>query len=378
MSKVAVVKCENYEIDEVLRAVNYGFKLLGGASKFAKKGSKVLLKPNMLCADSPDKCATTHPAIFYAVAQNFLKIGAIVSYGDSPGIGSTVRVSKKTGMYDAASKLGLKLADFKTGKKIRHDKGIQNKQFFIANAVLENDVIVSLPKLKSHGLQKYSGAVKNQFGCIPGVLKAEYHVKIPDVFDFAKMLLDLNSFVNPRLYIMDAVFAMEGNGPRGGTPREMNVILMSADPVALDAVACKLINLDPNLVPTISLGSKLGFGQGNLNKVKIVGDNFELFYKNDFIVDREPLQPFVSKGLFKWFKNWLVPKPIIDKDKCINCGICFNVCPACPKAIIWSKSKENVPKFDYDNCIRCFCCQEMCPESVISLKKSFIRKIIRL
>ena len=258
MSKVAVINCESYETDEVLRAIDYGFELLGGVDKFAQKGTKVLLKPNMLSADTPDKCVTTHPAIFYAVAKKFLETGAIVSYGDSPAIGNVVGASKRTGMHDAALELNVKLADFKNGKDIRYEKGVQNKHFFVANAVLENDVVVSLPKLKSHGFQKFTGSVKNQMGCIPGLLKAEYHVKLPDAFDFAKMLLDLNAFVNPSLYVMDAVFAMEGNGPRGGIPRKMKLILMSADPIALDAVACKIINLDPNLVPTIYLGGQLG------------------------------------------------------------------------------------------------------------------------
>ena len=158
----------------------------------------------------------------------------------------------------------------------------------------------------------------------------------------------------------------------------MKCILMSRDPIAIDTVACKLMNLDPNLVPTISLGGKLGFGQCDFNKIEVVGDNLDFFCKNDFSIDREPLKPFISKGLLKWIKNWLAPKPIINKDKCIKCGICIDICPTTPKGVGYLKSKENIPQYNYDNCIRCFCCQEMCPQSAVSLKKSLARKMLRI
>ena len=141
-----------------------------------------------------------------------------------------------------------------------YEKGVQNKKFTVAKAVMDNDVIVSLPKLKTHAFEKFTGAVKNQFGCIPGVRKGEYHIKLPDAEQFARMLVDLNGLVGPALYIMDGIMAMEGNGPRGGKPRRMNILLFSADPIALDATVCRLLGLDPEYVPTIAAGAEAGYG----------------------------------------------------------------------------------------------------------------------
>ena len=235
MAKVAVIRCDSYNYEEVLKAVEKGIDLVGGAGFFVKANEKILLKPNLLSADPPERCATTHPSVFKAVAEIFLKTGAKITYGDSPGFTSPKSTALKAGLSPIADELGIELADFENGDEIFYDKGIQNKKFIIAKGVLEADGIISLPKLKTHGFAKMTGSIKNQFGCVPGKLKGEYHVKIPEVSNFSKMLVDLCSYVNPRLYIMDGIYAMEGNGPRGGTPKKMNILLFSSDPVALDA-----------------------------------------------------------------------------------------------------------------------------------------------
>ena len=250
MSKVAIVYCESYEYSEVKKAVERGFDLLGGSSMFVRPNEKILVKPNWLSADPPEKCVTTHPVVFRAVSEVLQRAGAILSYGDSPAFHNPETAAKRTGISVIAEELNIPLADFKSGKEVHFPEGYQNKKFTIANAVLESDGVISLPKMKTHGFQRVTGAIKNQFGCIPGALKSEFHVKVPDSYEFAKMLVDLNSCVHPRLYIMDGIFAMEGNGPKGGNPRKMNVLLFSTDPIALDATQCRLMNLDPAMVLT--------------------------------------------------------------------------------------------------------------------------------
>jgi uncharacterized protein (DUF362 family) len=121
------------------------------------------------------------------------------------------------------------------------------------------------------------GAIKNQFGCVPGILKGEFHLKLPDADDFAKMLVDLNTLVNPRLYVMDGIYAMEGNGPRGGTSRKMNIILLSSDPVALDATVCRLIKVNPECVPTVKYGMQAGMGTFLKDEIELLGDDFDGF-----------------------------------------------------------------------------------------------------
>ena len=290
MSKVVLVRCETYEYASVKNAIVKGVDLLGGPSKFASPEDKLLLKLNWLSADPPEKCVTTHPSIFKAVAEVFQGVGARLSYGDSPAFQSPGIASEKTGIAPIADKLEIPLADFVSGKDVTFNEGHQNKRFTIANAVLDNDGVISLSKMKTHGFQKITGAIKNQFGCIPGMRKGEFHIKVPNASDFARMLVDLNTFISPRLYIMDGIMAMEGNGPRGGNPKSMNVILFSTDPIALDATFCRLIDLDPTFVLTNKVGKEMGAGTYCAEEIELLGDPIDSFIAYDFDVKREPIK----------------------------------------------------------------------------------------
>jgi uncharacterized protein (DUF362 family)/Pyruvate/2-oxoacid:ferredoxin oxidoreductase delta subunit len=375
--KVAIIRCETYHYDLVKTAVERGIALLGGLGIFVQKGERILLKPNLLSATPPEKCVTTHPSLFRAVAEVFIAGGAEVSYGDSPAIGNTMGAAKKAGLQAVAEDLNIGLADFKTGVEIFFEEGRQNRKFVIAKGVLESDGVVSLPKLKTHGLEKFTGCVKNQFGCIPGVLKGEYHVKLPDAWDFGKMLVDLNRFVSPRLYIMDGIEAMEGNGPQSGRPRRMNMLLFSSDPIALDATVLRLIGLNPEHVPTTKFGSEFGAGTYIEKDIELVGDNFDDFKVPDFDIDRTPPVTRAEGGFERFMGNRLVPKPVIVKEKCVTCGICVTMCPANPKAVNWvDGDTSKPPAYNYDSCIRCYCCQEVCPEGAIALKVPIIRKLL--
>ncbi len=379
MVKVVLVRCETYDNDTVKNAIERGLALLGGAAKYAKEGEKILLKPNLLVADPPEKGVTTNPAVFKAVAEAFIATGAEVAYGDSPAMGNTKNAAKKSGLMEVAQRLNIDLADFKTGEEIFFKNGIQNKKFVIAKGVLESDGIISLPKFKTHGLERLTCCVKNQFGCIPGLLKGEFHLKLSDAFEFGKMLVDLNRFVNPRLYIVDGIHAMEGNGPRGGTIRPMNLIAFSEDPIALDATLCRLINLAPEYVPTIKFGEESGAGTCFEADIQLEGDRFDTFKLNHFDVERTPISPKEKIRLKRFIGNRLSPKPVILKDRCEKCGMCVSMCPAMPKAVGWfDGDKTKPPVYHYADCIRCYCCQEMCPDSAIILKKPFLRKIFYL
>ena len=378
MSTVAVIRCENYDNSAVLKAVTRGIDLLGGAGRFAKRGQKVLLKPNFLIADPVEKCTNTHPAVFRAVAAVFRKTGAVLSYGDSPSFGSAEGVAKRCGILAVAEEMGIRAADFKNGDEIFFERGAQNKKFVIARGVLESDVVISLPKFKTHAFEKFTGSVKNQFGCIPGVRKGEYHIKLPDSGAFAQMLVDLNNFVKPALYVMDGVWAMEGNGPRGGKPRNMNVILVSDDPIALDATACRLIDLNPEYVPTIMAGSRSGSGVWRERDIDLRGDDIAGLIQPGFDIDRSPLKPYRERGFMRFVSNRLVPKPYIMTERCANCGVCVSMCPTSPKSVDWFDGvKSRPPTHNYKTCIRCYCCQEVCPESAIELKYPLVRRIFR-
>ena len=378
-SKVALVRCNSYELNEVRQAVSKGMSLIGGMGNFVRRDEKIVLKANLLAGDFPEKCVTTHPSVFRAVAELLIKEGAIVSYGDSPAFGTPYAAAKKAGLTDVAEEMNIELADFKEGKEIFYEAGKQNKKFFIANGILESDGLISLPKMKTHGLVKFTGSIKNQFGCVVGMRKAEFHVKLSNAYDFAKMIVDLNNYIKPRLYVMDGIIAMEGNGPRGGDQKPMNVLLFSSDPVALDATACRLINLNPEYVPTTTIASETGAGTYAESEIEIVGDDLKSFIKNDFVVDRSPVRKAKNKKIVQFLNNHLIPKPFIIRNKCTKCGTCINSCPVEGKAVNWVNDNHlKAPAYNYKKCIHCYCCQEVCPESAIVLRDPFIRKVAKI
>ncbi len=364
---VAVVRCETYDESVVFEAVGRGLELLGGAGRFVRGGESIMLKPNLLVGATPDKVVNTHPAVFSAVAKHLQATGAQLSWGDSPGFGNALAAARKVGIAQVAEALGITYADFAEGRQVSFPEGELIKQFVIASAVLDADGLVTLPKLKTHALTRMTGAVKNQFGCIPGMLKGEFHMRMPDIERFAQMLVDLNRLLRPRLAVMDGVIGMEGNGPRGGDPRHVGVIMISDDLVAIDAAACRVMNLDAGLVGTITHGEQ--WGLGSASDITFVGDDIDEFVVSDYDVNRSR-QATTDSGKPKGTlaKRLIVPRPVIDPAKCTACGTCVSVCPVTPKAVDWKGGKGVPPVHDYARCIRCYCCQELCPERAIDVR----------
>lgn len=374
---VALIECRSYENDRVEAAVRRGLEFIGGLdSVFSNQERKLLLKPNALSAKEPGRCVTTHPAVFRAVARILQEAAYELTYGDSPSFGKISTVMAKTGIRAVGDELEIPLADFENGRTVSFPEGRRIKQFYIAEGVLECDAIVSLPKLKTHGLTRMTGAVKNQFGCIPGFSKPEFHVKLPDAEQFSEMLVDLNRLLKPKLYIMDAIQSMEGNGPGSGDPVETGFILFGTDPVAIDTIACLTMNISPGKVLTNGIGAELGLGINEPDKIQIVGDNWQRFVQNNFAINRgievksgSPLRTYLAR-------KFLILKPVINRDLCQRCNVCVEQCPVTPKALFWENDEQTEPPvYDYQKCIRCYCCQEVCPYGAIDTRAPFLRKI---
>lgn len=383
-SIVALVPCASYDQDAVNEAVQQGVTLLGGIQQFVAPEEKILLKPNLLGKALPQMAVTTHPAVFSAVAKLLREAGyEHVSYGDSPGnpTAAPIKAAEASGIKQAAESWNIPIANFQGGETAVYHTVHGSYSFNLCHGVLEADAIINLCKMKTHALERITGAVKNIYGCIWGANKAAGHARYPSAESFAEMVSHLLAFVKPRLHIMDGITAMEGNGPTSGTPIHMGVLLFSADPVALDAVFANLIHLNPESVPTCVAAARIGQGTyeaGNIIIRTPDGDRsmqeiVEAFGNPDYDVFRGKLKKnLIAK--FVPLLPCLQDRPVVDNKKCVACGICHEACPVESKAVHSGNGQKAT--YDYRKCIRCYCCQEMCPAKAITVHHSLYNRLI--
>jgi uncharacterized protein (DUF362 family)/Pyruvate/2-oxoacid:ferredoxin oxidoreductase delta subunit len=362
--KVALVGCGRYDAGEVQKAVCRGIELLGGFEAHFRKGETILLKPNLLAADPPETAATTHPAVFEAAARVLVDAGVKVTYGDSPSFSDPRRAFGKSGMLEAARRLNLPMADFDRKVRVLCRNGGRSRVFDVARGAMAADGILSLPKLKTHALTLLTGAIKNQFGCVPGTAKAGFHGKLAEVSEFSQMLVDLTAFLKPRLYIMDAVTVMEGNGPRRGSPRHVGALLLSTDPVAVDSTASRIAGVEPHRVLTTVKGAESGLGI--MEGFDLVGDPIDGFRTRIRLPRHSGNERTIPPLARSLFMRLLIPRPVISRARCTKCRECTALCPTEPKSI--AIRPDGYPRHDYRTCISCYCCQETCPAGAITVR----------
>jgi uncharacterized protein (DUF362 family)/Pyruvate/2-oxoacid:ferredoxin oxidoreductase delta subunit len=365
----ALVRCSSYNPLEVRQALRRGIDLLGSLEQTIRPGDTVLLKPNLLTAKEPERAITTHPEIISAVGEMVLDCRGKIILGDSPG-GQARDLPKywdKTGMTGAAARLGIKPVSFE-------DAGIVSfpmpEGFVgISRIALEADVIINLPKLKTHQLTRLTGAVKNMFGTVPGFRKGEIHARAPQPLHFAQFLIAIYQQVIPALTIMDAIIAMEGNGPSSGHPRPLGALLFSQDALALDSLAAKLVGMEETRLPVFQAAEQVGLWDFNHNGLPVLGEDPLELAVTDFKMpdvhrlDRIP--PFLLRSLKKLI--WVRPKA--DPALCTSCARCVQ---NCPEDAMWFK--KGIPQIDYHACIKCGCCDEFCPERAIYQEMSRLAK----
>jgi uncharacterized protein (DUF362 family)/Pyruvate/2-oxoacid:ferredoxin oxidoreductase delta subunit len=373
LSAVTLIKCSDYSPEAVDGAVGRAVDSLGGISSFVKPGMTVLLKPNMLAARSIDKAVTTHPEVVRAVIRLVKQAGGIPAVGDSQAIGGFAKIAETTGIAAVCAEEGAELVELSEAVRVA-GKGTF-KHFELAKRVVEADAVINLPKAKTHCQMLLTLAVKNLFGCIPGTRKAQWHFKAGvDKTAFATMLVEIHELVRPVLNIVDGVIGMEGNGPGSGTPRELGFIAASPDAHSLDIVLAEVLGVSHEMVPTIRLAKSRGLAPAGLGEIEVVGDyaGIEEARVRDFkLASASNLEWSIPEPVRKVLKSALTAKPVVDKDKCVNCMMCKEACPIA--AIGPGKGR---PDINLRLCIRCFCCQEICPKGAIEAAEGWLLKYL--
>ena len=371
MGRVYLFKVEEYNVGEIRASIENALEDLGGFSQFFSRRDRVLLKPNLLSAKSPDRNITTHPSILAAIIDILQEHEVEVFIGDSSGGAhkGVERVYRETGMQKLAADKGIKLVNFEESgaETIKKD----GYSFKISRAFLQFDKVINISKFKSHSLTLATGAIKNMFGIVPGLVKTGYHKKYPFPSEFARFIASLYGVVKNRvvLNIMDAVWGMEGNGPSAGESRHIGYLIISSDAIAVDIVQAKLMGYRVNSIPILKEAIKLGIGEGE-DKLEVIGEEVKAI--PDF---KKPINTyflnFMPRPIVQLLARLIYIRPTVDMQKCTGCGMCYRSCPE--HAITMVKGR---PVFDYSHCIVCLCCHEVCPESAIVLRKSFFAKLI--
>lgn len=368
-ARVAVIRCDVYDVDKIESGLARALELLGGIDAIVKARGEtaagpLLVKPNLLAAEQPGSVAVTHHAVFEAVCRALRDGNRRMTYGDSPAIHSTAAAARSCGIRAAADRVGVEEVSFRESDRTVFEGGNQNKVFPIARACRDAAAIVNVAKLKTHGFMTMTAAVKNMFGCVSGLEKARFHARLEDPRQFARMIVDLCLYLSPPISIVDAIDAMEGNGPRNGSPFHIGAILVSTDPVAADTVGARLLGIDPAEVPTIAEGH--GAGLGSMTNIELVGDPLPRPSRKAVPARGKAdlnILPRMAKNLLR--RIW-VQSPVIDTGRCIRCYECVKICPTTPKSIV--VDAERYPRHRYETCIRCYCCQETCPANAIAIR----------
>ena len=375
MNKVSFYSAKDYDVSFLKEIVEKIISDHGGYDHLFQKGKKVVIKPNLVVKKKPEGAATTHPALLEAVLLCLLPYTRDITVAECSGGPNTEilmrAIYRETGIDAVCKKYGIPIHYKMDPVAITVENPIVCGKIEILDIFQKADVFINLAKMKTHSLTTVTGAAKNLYGTIPGLLKMEYHASFPKVEDFAGLVCDINRAIIPTLSIVDGIWGMEKDGPSGGVPKFGGAVFGGVNTFAIDEEMCRFMGIDPRRSVILERAKKEGLFSG---ETVILGDDPEKFRPTPFILpDSQKLN--LLRDLPKIFGGrlgkFLAPKPKIKKSLCIGCGECARLCP---QKTIEMRNKKAV--IHHENCIVCWCCQEMCPKKAVVTNRLFFFKFL--
>ncbi len=332
-------------------------------------GKRVLVKPNVLGPFAAERHVNTAPQVVRAVVGRLLEAGALVTVGDNPGArgyGAVEKSAKVSGILDASMGTWRNISTETT----RVELPGSGLEVAVSKAVFDCDVMVSLPKLKTHVLTRISGAIKNSYGFVVGGEKTRLHRELPGFREFSDMLVDVYGLRIPDLVIMDGIVAMEGNGPSSSTLYSAGKLMASDNGVSLDAVMTAMMGLKPEKIPMLRRAGELGLGETDPASVRVVGDAARL---DRFRRPVPSVSQMVPPRLIQTFYPRLdKPRFKVDPERCNSCRQCADTCPGGAITLV-----SGNPVYDYSRCVSCYCCMELCSQQALELDEGLLMRIYR-
>lgn len=370
VARVAVARCATYAAD-LHNVVTELLAGLGGLSAFVRPGQSVLIKPNLLTDRTPDEAVTTHPALVRTVVRMVKELGARPSVGDSPASAVKLeRVWERTGMLDMCREEDVPLLNLEQAGSVPFSAN--GYSFSLAKPVLDADVVINMPKVKTHVLTILTAAVKNLYGTIPGFQKAQLHKRHPGAVDFGGLLAEIYRRIPPALSIADGIVGMEGDGPSAGRPVALGVLAAGSDALAVDLILCRLLTIAPRSVPYLRALLPSVHGRLQFPPIDVVGVEPDGVVLPRFRAPSTLRSHLIPTMLVKALAPWLWIRPSVS-EACTGCRRCVETCPVDALTIAETGRAALEPRA----CLGCCCCHEICPARAITLVQSPLLKLIR-